>query len=339
MIDHSFSCGIVGMGLYLPKCVKTYKDIAKLSGLPEEVVHSKLGICQTYYPGEKDQTSDMAVWAAQECLRKTGIDPKEIDLIIYFGENHADYPIFSVGPKVQGSIGAVNAWTYDMECKCGSCVVALDQAKKYMMCDESINTVLIAGGYRNVDKVDYTDRSLTFLYDVSCGGAAAIVRRGHDRRVILQSANLADGRFAEAIVVPGGGTKTPLTTENVANNYLNYFRLADGQKLREELGAVTMKNLAQVTRNACTKSGISVSDIDFVCVLHMKPSAHARLLADLGVPPEKSFYLSDFGHTGQLDMLISMHMAEERKLIKKGDLVALVAMGFGYSWTAGIVRW
>lgn len=339
MINNSISCGILGFGLYFPDHVRTYKDIAALAGLPEDVVNNKLGINQTYYPGEKDQTSDMAVWAAQDCLRKTGVDPSDIDLIIYFGENYADYPIFSVGAKVQGSIGAVNSWYYDMDCKCGSCIVAMDQAKKYMMCDRDINTVMIAAGYRNVDKVDYRDPSLTFIYDVSCAGAAAILKKGHERRVVLESANLADGRFAEAIVIPGGGSKTPFTPQNIADDYLKYFRLADPSKFREELGAVTMQNLARVTKMACAKSGLSISDVDFVCPLHMKPSAHRQLLTDLGISAEQSFYLSDFGHTGQLDALISMQMADEKKLIQEGDVVALVAMGLGYNWTSGIVRW
>lgn len=339
MNNHSFTCGIMGIGLYFPEHVRTYKDIARLSGLPEDVVHCKLGINQTHYPGESDQTSDMAVWAAQDCLRTTGVDPGEIDLIIYFGENYSDYPIYSVGAKVQGAIGAVNAWYYDMDCKCGSAVVAMDQAKKYMMCDKDINTVLLAAGYRNVDKVDYTDTNLTFMYDVSCGGAAAILRRGHKRGVVMECANLADGRFADAIVIPGGGSKTPFTPENIGDDYLKCFRLADGKRFREELGAVTMQNLVRVTELACARSGLSLSDLDFVCPLHMKRSAHCQLLTDLGIPAEGSFYLADFGHTGQLDALISMKTAGDRNLIHEGNVVALVAMGLGYNWTAGIVRW
>jgi len=338
MTNKAPTCGIVGFGLYLPDNVRTYKDIARLSRLPEEVVQHKLGINQTRYPDEKDQTSDMAVWAAQDCLRKTGVDPKEIDLIIYFGENYGDHPIFPFAAKVQGAIGAVNAWYYEMDCKCGTCIVALDQAKKYMTCEKKIKTVMLVGGYRNVDKVDYKDSALTFMYDVSSGGCAAILKRGFGRRVVLESVVIADGRFAEAIIIPGGGSKTPFTPQNIHNDYLKYFRLADGRKFRDELGAVTMKNLAKVTKLACKKSGLSLADLDFVCTLHMKPSAHRQFVNDIGLSIDQSYYLADFGHTGQFDPIISMQMAEEKNLIKKGDVVALVAMGIGYNWTAGIVR-
>jgi 3-oxoacyl-[acyl-carrier-protein] synthase-3 len=333
------TCGIAGIGLYFPENIRTYQEIAQLSGIPEEVVLNKLGINHIYYPSEKDQTSEMAVWAAEDCLKRTGIDPKEIDLIIYFGENFSDYRFFSIAPKVQGRIGAVNAWCYDMECKCGSAVVAMDQAKKYMECDESINTVMIAGGYRNVDIIDYKDKGVSFLFDVSCCGAAAILQKGNKKRVILGNANIADGQFAEAMLLPGGGTRIPFTPENINDDYLKYIRIKDPQGFREKLGPITLKNLAKVTEMACRKSGLSLSDLNFACILHMKTSAHRELLGYLNLPPEKSFYLSDYGHCGQLDPLISMRNIEEKKLVKEGDVVANVAMGFGYVWNAGIVKW
>jgi len=339
MSKEEVNCGIVDIGLYFPQNVRTYKDIAKLSGIPEDVVLNKLGINKIYYPSEKDQTSDMAVRAAEDCLAKTGIDPKEIDLIIYFGENFSDYRFFSIAPKVQGLIGAVNAWCYDMECKCGSAVVSMDQAKKYMTCDDSINTVMIVGGYRNVDIIDYKDSGVSFLFDVSCGGAAAIMRRDCNRRLILGNANIANGEFAESIVLPGGGTHIPFTPENINDDYLKYIRVKDPKGFREKLGPITMKNLAKVTENACKQSGLSLSDIDFACPLHMKKSAHRELLGYLNLPEEKSFYLADYGHCGQLDPLISMRNIEEKKLVKEGDVVALIAMGFGYVWNASIVKW
>ncbi len=333
------SCGILGTGLYLPGQVRTCQDIAQLSGIPEWVIRDKFGINQVYVPSETDQTSDMAVWAAEDCLQKTGIDPEDIDLVIYFGENYSDYQLFSVAPKVIGAIGAVRAWGYDMECKCGSFVVALDQAKKYLRCEPDMDTVLLVAGYRNVDKADYSDPSVSFLYDLSCAGAAALVKKDQTRGLVLENANLADGRFAESIMVPGGGSKHPLTPDNVADPYWHYFRLQNPEHFREQLGAVTINNLVTVTREACRKSGLRVEDIDFACPLHMKVSAHRQLLNDLGIPLEKSLYLSDNGHSGQLDGIIALHLAAEQQRISEGDIVAVIAMGFGYQWNAGIIRW
>jgi len=310
-----------------------------MSNIPEDVILNKFGINQVYVPAEKDQPSDMAVWAAKDCLKKTGIDPEEIDLIIYFGENYSDYQVFSIAPKVIGEIGAVNAWGYDMECKCGSFVVVMDQAKKYMNTEEKINTVMVVAGYRNIDKVNYEDTSVSFLYNLSCAGAAAIIKKGHDKHVVLENENMANGKFAESVVVPGGGSKIPLNSKNILDKNLQYFKLNDPKSFREDLGKVTLDNLVKVTKSACIKSGLTVKDIDFACPLHMKVSAHRQLLQNLNIPEEKSLYLSDYGHTGQLDGIISLKVAEDQGLIKEGDIIAMIAMGFGYQWNAGIVRW
>ncbi len=338
-MDMDVKCGIVGFGFAFPETTRDYEEISRLSGVPAEVVRDKFGINHIYYPGHDEQTSDLAVAAAQDCLNKTGVDPKEIDLIIYFGENWGDYHIYSIGPKVQYKIGAVNAWCYQIENKCGSAIVAMEQAKMYMQTNPDISTVMLVGGYRNVDKVDYTDTSVSFLFDVSCGGAACIMKRGYERRNFLAAAAIADGSFSDAIVVPGGGTKCPFTLENINDNYLKYFRLEDPQAFRERLGKVTLSNLAKVEEMALAKVGKTLADLDCVCALHMNVKSHKMLFELLGLPLEKGTYLSDFGHVGQLDPLIALNMAEEKGLVKEGSLVGVIAMGFGYIWNGGVLRW
>jgi len=331
--------GIVDIGLYFPETTRPFTEIAALSGIPENVVRDKFGINQVYVPGPNDHTSDMAIRATEDCLERAGIDPDEIDLVIYFGENYSDFQIYSVAPRVMDAIGIRNAWSYDMECKCGSFVVALDQAKLYLTYEEQIDTVLVVGGYRNIDKVNYIDPAVSFLFDVSAGGAAAVVRRDVATHTILRTASISDPRFSNSVAVRGGGTRIPFTPQNAGDPRLQYFTLEDPERFRRLIGTVSIDNLVSVTREACRKSGLSLADIDFVCPLHMKRSAHLQLLEGLGICKEQAFYLSDYGHCGQLDGAIALRRSAEAGLIKAGDVVAIVAMGLGYSWNAGIIIW
>lgn len=332
-------CGIMGFGFAFPETYRTYQDIAKLSGIPEDVVKNKFGINKTYYPGHNEQPSGLAVAAAKDCLNNTGVKAEEIDLIIYFGENHSDYTAYAMGPKVQKEIGAVNAWCYDVESKCGSSIVAMQQAKMYMMCEENINTVLLVAGYRNVDLVDYKDHSVSFLFDVSCGGAACILRKGYEKHNFLTAAAIADGSFADAIYCPGGGTKLPFTKDNVEDEYLKFFRLKDPDIFREKLGAVTLSNLKKVTEMALAKSNLTLKDVNWVSIIHMNMSSQRKLFQMMDIPMEKCFYLSDYGHVGQIDPILSLGLAVENNLIKEGDVIAMIGMGFGYIWNGGCIRW
>ncbi len=331
-------CGIAGIETYFPESVRSYKYIAEKSGIPEDVVKNSFGINQVYYPAEDQTVSWMASRAASRCLSQTKTDPGEIDLIIYFGENYADYQNWSIGPKIQKEIDAVNAWSYDLDCKCASAIIALEQARNYIAQDDSINTVMLSAGYRNVDRVDYEDTALTFLFNVSCGGMAAIVKRGYPDLQILESTSVCDGSFADAIAVPGGGTIHPITPDNVNDKYYKYFRLLQPGFFKEKIGEVTYDNLIKVTERACRKSGIVSEDIDYLAVLHMKASAHRAILEKLGLNMEQSTYLADYGHIGQLDPLLSLKLGIESEKLLKGGYAALLSMGLGYIWSSLILR-
>ncbi len=332
-------CGIVGFGMYFPKPYRDYREIAQRTGAPEEVVRGKMGLDGLHYAGPEDHTSVLAIEAAKDCLKNTGVDPKEIDLIIYFGENYGDYILYSIGPAVQNAIGAVNAWVYQEECKCASAIPALQQAKMYIQCEEDIHTVMLVGGYRNTDKVDYADRSMSFFYDLSTAGAACIIKEGWPDRQILGCHCITDGRFHDAIIVPGGGTRIPITHENLDQPYYHSWRLTDPDGFRNDLGAVTYKNLIGSMEKALAKSGNTLADLDFYIPLHMNVKAQKTVCEMVGLPLEKSYYLRKHGHMGQLDMLIGAALAEAEGLIHKGDLVGLNSMGISYTWGGAAIRW
>src|SRR5690606_23974706 len=99
----------------------------------------------------------MGIWAAQEALRKGNVDPKTIDLIIYIGEEYKEYPVWTAAIKLQEAIGAYHAWAFDVAQRCGTTIMAIKIAKNIMQSDPAIRTVLLAGGYRNGDLIDYTN--------------------------------------------------------------------------------------------------------------------------------------------------------------------------------------
>ncbi|MCL2569535.1 MAG: 3-oxoacyl-ACP synthase [Oscillospiraceae bacterium] len=332
-------CGITGFGFAFPETIRDYNEISARSGIPAEVVRDKLGIRQVYYPGGGEQPSGLAIRAAENCLANTGICASSIDLVIYFGENYADHIIYNIAAKTQEAIGARNAWSYNLDVKCGGAVVAMEQAKLYMQSSPDINTVLLVAGYRNVDRVDYGDVSLSFLFGLSAGGAACILQKGHGSRRLLGTATVVDGSFVDSIVIPAGGTKQPVTHENINDPDLHSFRLAEPEAFRERLDRVTIPNLVLVQEKALAKCGKNLGDLDFVCAIHMNVKNHRMLFDLLKMPLTKGTYLADYGHVGQLDPLIALGLVERQGLAKKGDLIGVLAMGFGYVWNGAVIEW
>jgi 3-oxoacyl-[acyl-carrier-protein] synthase III len=325
--------GLLSTGIYLPAARMSALEIAKRSGLPEAVVIDKLGIEQKPVPQAHDHTNAMGVWAAQKALEKAKLEARDLDLIICFGEEHKEFPVWTASIDMARQLGATKAWAFDAAQKCGSFVLALRLAKSMMFEDSSLQNVLIAGGYRNVDLIDYQDPNMRFMYNLGAGGGAAIVQRGA-AHTVLGSSFITDGEFSRDVLVPVGGTCAPLTPENVAQYRL---QVPDPSGMKARLERKSLDNFVRVVQEAAQKS--SFQNIDYLAILHMKKSAHLGILERLGLSESQTIYLSEYGHIGQLDQILSLELAQERGLLHTGSRVVLAAAGVGYVWNAVGVRW
>jgi 3-oxoacyl-[acyl-carrier-protein] synthase III len=331
----STRAGITGLATYLPQRRLSSAEIAAASGLPEWVVREKLGLHGKCVPGDGDHPTVMGVHAARSALARAGIAPQDVDVVISITEEYKEYPVWTAGIKLAHDLGAHRAYAYDLGQKCGTAVLALKQARDLLVADPDVDVVLVAGGYRNGDLVDLRDASVRFMYGLGAGGAAAVVQRGAGHAV-LASHIVTDGSFSLDVLVPVGGTVERLTAANAER-----FRLqvADPAGMKARLEGRSLDNFVAVVREAVRKAGATIDDVAYVAMLHVKPSAHAYLLDQLGIAQDRSIYLSDYGHLGQVDQLLSLELAAQAGRLREGDLVVLVAAGVGYVWNALCLRW
>lgn len=327
--------GITGLGTYVPAGRLSAADLASATGLPEWVVRDKLGIVERVLPGPEDHPAAMGVHAAAAALADAGVAPEQVDVVISITEEYKEYPVWTAGIKLAYDVGARNAYAYDLGQKCGTAVLALKQAKDLLLADPSVDVVLVAGGYRNCDLIDLTDPDVRFMYNLGAGGAAAVVQRdrGH---VLLGSSIVTDGSFSLDVLVPVGGTVTPLNSENVGDYRL---RVPDPAGMKERLERTSLENFVRVVQEAVARSGAALDDVAYLAMLHVKRSAHAYLLDRLGLQPSQSIYLERYGHLGQVDQILSLELARREGLVRAGDLAVAVAAGVGYVWNALALRW
>lgn len=169
-MDSKVNVGIVGLGVYLPEKRMTAKEISEATGgnWSEEAVINKLGIVEKRVPSDQpcDGTQEMGALAALDCLKNTGVDPLEIDAILCITEEWKEYPLTTSACYVQDRIGAWNAWGIDVQNRCCTCVSAMKMAKDLLIADDECNTVLVCGGYRNCDLIDFTDNNVSFMFNL-----------------------------------------------------------------------------------------------------------------------------------------------------------------------------
>jgi len=333
------SVGIAGIGTYIPQNFMTAGEISAATGgvWSEDAVKAKLGIAKKPV-ALHEGTQEMGCLAAKACIDNAEICPKEIDVILCMGEEYKEYPLTTSALYIQDKIGAVNAWGIDVQNRCCTTISAIKMAKDMLMSDDEIDTILIAGGYRNGDFIDYTDNNVSFMYNLAAGGGAILLRKGLGKNLVLGSHIIADASLSRTAGVEIGGQVNPVTLENVEEAKKS-LRLMDAETMKNRLNEVSMSNWHKCIDLAFKKSQIPKEQIDYLSILHIKRSGHEAILKDLGLTPEQSIYLEDYGHLGQIDQILSLELALKEGKVKDGSTICMLSAGIGYVWAASVIKW
>jgi 3-oxoacyl-[acyl-carrier-protein] synthase-3 len=329
--------GIVDVGAYSPHCVQTAEEIGRLAGIPVDVVRDKFGLTGKHIAAPDEHVSDLAAKAAAPLL---GRHDGPIGAVIYMGSPHRDFPVWTTAPKVQALLGArvAGARAFDVQCSSAGAPIALQVGVGLIAADPEIDQVLLAGGSREHDLIDYSNQRSRFMFNFGAGGAAALLRRDHDRNQVLATAAFTDGSFADDVMVPAGGSREP-ASETTVSARRHYLDVNDPARMKERLDPVSAENFIRVAEDAVARSGHRVEDIGLLCTIHTKRSLFLRVLEGLGLTEDRAIYLSDHGHMSACDPIFGLDRARQQGKLRDGDLVVLLAAGTGYTWAATAVRW
>src|SRR6187397_1909101 len=100
---------ITGVGGYVPDYILTNKELETMVDTSDEWITSRTGIKERrILIGENKGVSVMGIEAVKELIAKTGIDPKEIDVLL-FATVTADMTFPATANIVATEVGAVNA--------------------------------------------------------------------------------------------------------------------------------------------------------------------------------------------------------------------------------------
>ncbi|SKC76374.1 3-oxoacyl-ACP synthase [Maledivibacter halophilus] len=333
-------CGIVGFGLYIPKERITAKDLEEKSGIPENIIMNKLGVKQKVLGSKEDHCLTMTIKAVRECLNNTRVNPEEIDLVIFNGEEYKEYICWTAGPKIQKEIGAVNAWSFDISYRCASTPLALKLAKDIMTTNKDINTILIAGGNTISYLVDESDKNSSFLLPLAPGACAIILKRNYKYNNVLETSIITESTFADDVIASHNGTIDPRNPcTNFCDNNMWKLRIPDMERFKKDLRDKSIPGFLKVARAALKNSNIKMEDLDYVAMVHVKKSSYKYILKELGVNETQSIYLDEYGHLGHVDPVLLIKLGIDNQKIKNGSNILLLTGGLGYSFAATMVRW
>jgi len=332
--------GLESWGTYLPDKRHSSKHISEETSIPQNILEEKFGLTSKTVPGPEDHTVAMGAEASFRALERANLTPEDLDLIIWAGEVYSERPMQINGIKLQKYLGCPEkSWAFDVNQRCGTFLVGMLMAKSLIQIYPEMDRILVASGYRNSDLINYQNENSRFMFSLAASGVAAILKADSQENEILGISAITDGRFADDVYVPAGGTVEPITCEAIEEGKI-YLDVPDPDGLKQRLDDFSMKSFGRVIDQALTRSGYTREDIDYLALLHMKRSAFEYVCNAVGIDPYKqSTYFETIGHNGQNDGILSIEFGIEKGKIKMGDLVVIAAAGIGWAWNAGVIRW
>ena len=330
------SVGIVGYGTFLPRAVETAADITARSGIPEAILSEKMGIRQRHTAGADETVTMMATAAANRAIALASVEPSRINLVISHGSEHKDHLVWNAAAKIMNDVGANNAYAFEMYALCAGAPIALHMARMMMAGDPRLEYVLLAAGSRENDLINFRNERSRFMFNFGAGGGALLLSRNTDKNLILGASAFTDGTLSETVVLTEAAIGDG---EPVVGELRGRLDVTDAEYMAQRLGEVSLPNFLRVVNEAVEQSGASLADVRFLGLTHMKRSFFQQILDSLGLRPEQSVYLEDYGHIQSVDQVLALELGLAQGKIQPGDLVVLAGAGTGYTWSAVAVRW
>lgn len=325
----STRAAITAVGGYVPETKLTNFDLEKMVDTNDEWIRTRTGIEERRILKEPGKaSSDMAVPAIQEILRKKNMEATEIDCIICATVT-PDMVFPATANIIADKIGATNAWGYDMSAACSGFLFALTTGAMYIESGR-FKKVIVVGVDKMSAIIDYTDRATCIIFG---DGAGAVLLEPNQEEVgVLDSILRSDGSGRQYLHMKAGGSLKPATMETVLAK--EHYAYQEGQAVFK----FAVKGMADVSAELLERNGLTGEDIAWL-VPHQ---ANLRIIDAtanrMGLPKEKVMInIHRYGNTTAAT--IPLCLWEWESQLKKGDNIVLAAFGGGFTWGATWVKW
>jgi 3-oxoacyl-[acyl-carrier-protein] synthase-3 len=321
---------IIGTGSYVPDKILTNADLSRMVNTSDDWITTRTGIKERRIAAKDETTSDMAAKAALKAIGQAKISPKEINLILVATAT-PDMLFPATACFVQKKIGATNAACLDISAACAGFLFGVEIAQQFIT-SHTHDTVLVIGAEKLTSITNWTDRNTCVLF--GDGAGAAILRHRGSAHGVISTHIGSDGQYADILFMPGGGSRCPITRENVDRNLQTIHMM--GKEVYKQ--AVTA--MLNAAKKVLDQAGLSIEDIS--CVIpHQANVRIIEAIADrLGISRDKMFVnLDRYGNTSAAAVAIALDEANRTGRIKPGDYVLMVVFGGGLTWASTILEW
>ena len=323
------SAAITAVGAYVPDYVLTNDILATMVDTNDEWITSRTGIKERRILKEKGEgTSFLAIKAAQDLLKKRGLDPLEIDMVIVATAT-PDMPVASTAVYTASKIGAINAFAYDLSAACSSFLYGMSTAASYIESGR-YKKILLIGADKMSSIIDYTDRTTCIIFG---DGAGAVLFEPNEEGMGLQDEYLrSDGIGRDFLKIDAGGSILPPSQETIDNEQHTVFQ--DGKTVFK----FAVSNMADVSEKIMKRNNLSSDDVDFLIAHQANKRIIDATSRRMGLDDDKVLInIHRYGNT--TSATLPLLMSDYENQLKKGDNIIFAAFGGGFTWGSIYFKW
>jgi 3-oxoacyl-[acyl-carrier-protein] synthase-3 len=328
-MSKKISAQITGTGTAVPSKILTNFDLERMVDTSDEWIIERTGIKERRIADDGMAASDLALEASQKAMEEAKIKADEIDLILV-GTVTPDFLLPSTACILQDGLGAKNAAVLDIVAACSGFIYGLSVAQAYILSGR-YKTVLVIGVEILSKITDWTDRDTCVLF--GDGAGAAVVQATSSDKGIIATYLSGDGSLANLLHIPLGGSRTPLTPENIHQR--SHFIQMKGSEVFKS----AVRSMGDAAQKVMDMIGISQQEVDLL----IPHQANIRIIEAtarrIKLPMDKVYVNIDrYGNTSAASVPIALDEARKNGKIKDGSNVVLVAFGGGFTWGSALIK-
>ena len=323
------TAAITAVGGYVPDYVLTNKILETMVDTNDEWITSRTGIKERRILKEEGKgTSFLAIKAAEELIQKTGLDPKEIDLVIVCTAS-PDMKAASTAAYTASQIGAVNAFSYDLEAACSSFLFGMSTASAYIESGR-YKKILLIGADKNSSFINYKDRATCIIFG---DGAGAVLFEPNEEGLGLQDELLrSNGEGREFLQATYGGSSYPITKDTFDEG--KHYVFQDGKTVFKN----AVFNMADVAEKIMSRNDLVNNDISWLAAHQANKRIIDATANRINLEEDKVMMnIQKYGNTTSATLPLLLHDYESQ--LKKGDKIIFAAFGGGFTWGSIYLKW
>lgn len=320
---------ITGVGGYVPDYVLTNEELSTLVDTNDEWIVSRTGIKERRILKE-GATSDMAVKAIEELLRKTNTKPEEVDLLLVSSVT-PDMKVPTMVNIIIDKLNLTKAWGVDYQAACSGFLFGIEIVQRMVESGRYKKCILVGADMMS-SITNYKDRNTCILFGDGAG-AIMIEPVENSEYGIIDTQNYCDSVNAiNNLNVKRHGAAFPLNKDTLDLD--EHYIYQDGKKVFVR----AVKGMADVVEEVMLRNHLSKENLTWL-VPHQANKRIIDAARDRAGLTEDKVMLNIQRYGNTTNATIPLCLWEYEKQLKAGDNLMLCAFGAGYTWGSAYIKW